>query len=69
VTGENAHKLTDRGSNEDPSWSPDGFHLVFSSTREGKKEIYLMNWDGSDPQRLTFGGGNFSPAWSPRIKG
>ena len=27
--------LTDRGHNEDPSWAPDGRHIVFASDRDG----------------------------------
>jgi Tol biopolymer transport system component len=37
---------------EIPSWSPDG-HIYFQSNRDGVMEIYRMNADGSNPQRLT----------------
>jgi len=42
----------------DPSFSPDGNHIVFASLRDGNAEIYLMNADGSDVRRLTN-----HPAW------
>ncbi|MGH1363302.1 MAG: Tol-Pal system beta propeller repeat protein TolB [Calditrichia bacterium] len=53
------------GSNEDPDWSPNGFQLVFSSTRDRGRDIYQMNWDGSQLLRLTFTGNCSSPSWSP----
>lgn len=55
-----------QGVDDSPSWSPDGRHLVFSSTAEGKSHIYMINNDGTDLERLTSGGAHHSaPAWSP----
>ena len=35
-------------------WSPDGEKIAFTSTRDGKTEIYVMNaQDGSNQTRLT----------------
>lgn len=51
---------------DSPSWSPDGRHLVFSSNRNGKSHIYMINFDGTSMEKLTFGGKHHSsPAWSP----
>lgn len=36
-----------------PDFSPDGERIVFRSTRDGNKEIYLMNADGTGLRRLT----------------
>ena len=36
-----------------PVWSPDGSKIAFSSNRDGKNEIYVMNADGSNVKRLT----------------
>lgn len=49
-----------------PSWSADGGQKAFSSSRDGNFEIYKMDADGSDPQRLTNSVAvETSPAWSP----
>ncbi len=54
------------GVEDSPSWSPDGRHLVFSSTVDGKSQIYMINADGKDLERVTFTGThNSAPAWSP----
>ena len=57
----------DTYDNSNPSWSPDGQYIAFSSTRAGgKAEIWIMESDGSNPRRLTYvPGQNLSPAWSP----
>jgi len=36
-----------------PDFSPDGRRIVFRSSRDGNKEIYLMNADGTGLRRLT----------------
>ena len=57
---------TGLGVDDSPSWSPDGRHLVFSSTVEGKSQIYMINADGKDLERITFTGThNSAPSWSP----
>src|SRR3712207_9152593 len=49
----------------DPSWSPNGARLAFTSTRDGNKEIYVMDADGSNQERLTdAAAADFDPAWS-----
>ncbi len=63
--GSGVQTLTSEGRNEDPAWSRDGRHLVFSSTRTGQREIFVMRADGSAPRQLTRTGDNFAPDWSP----
>jgi Tol biopolymer transport system component len=46
-----------------PNWSPDG-KIFFTSNREGKREIYSMNADGSGVRRFTTIGAK-SSSWSP----
>ena len=66
LDGSGVRQLTDEGSNEWPSWSPDGRYLAFSSTREGASQIYLMlAADGRVIAPLTEGEGNATnPSWS-----
>ncbi len=57
---------TGHGVDDSPSWSPDGRHLVFSSTADGKSQIYMINADGKDLERITYSGThNSAPTWSP----
>ncbi|HEX9761167.1 MAG TPA: hypothetical protein VGA40_09620, partial [Candidatus Acidoferrales bacterium] len=56
----------DVGRNERPSWAPDGRHIVFESTRTGRRQIWSMLADGTQARQLTFDGVNESPNWSPR---
>lgn len=63
----NLTQLTHSGfRNYRPKWSPDGSMIVFSSNMDGNSEVYIMNADGSNTQRLTnhptFDG---HPDWSP----
>lgn len=58
-------QLTSEGSNENPSWSPDGRFITFSSKRDGGQGIYVMRADGSGQIRVSRDRGNyFQPAWS-----
>jgi len=56
---------TGRGSNENPGWSPNGLHIVFTSSRSGSDQIWTMNRDGSNQKRLTRDGNNKTPQWGP----
>ncbi|HEY4485770.1 MAG TPA: Tol-Pal system beta propeller repeat protein TolB, partial [Nitrospiria bacterium] len=60
-------QLTDGpGEDESPSWSPDGKHLIFSSTRLSSGDLFMMNADGMEMERMTFSGAkNNGPSWSP----
>ena len=76
--GGNPQNLTNNPFDDrDPSWSPDGKRIAFSSTREGHfrnrfgltDEIYLMDADGENEQRLTENRNNdWDPVWSPDSK-
>ena len=54
----------DGGRNDYASWSPDGRHIVFQSSRSGKEEIWMMLADGTKLHQLTFTGRNTQPNWS-----
>lgn len=42
------------GDSYDPSWSPDGQTLAFTSTDSGSPQIYTMDANGGEVTRLTF---------------
>jgi len=52
------------GSNDFPSWAPDGRHIVFERALGGHAEIWSMLADGTDQKQLTRTGNNFMPNWS-----
>ena len=75
VNGKNQRNLTNNRTEEMyPAWSPDGERIAFSARREGHVvhnldityEIYVMDTDGQNEQRLTENRNNdWSPSWSP----
>jgi Tol biopolymer transport system component len=74
--GEGEHRLTDeRGDPSsadglyfqvDPALAPTGTRIAFSSRREGSFDLYVMNADGSETQRLTASKQDDArPSWAP----
>ena len=54
------------GRNDWPNVSADGKRIVFSSSRNGDFDIYVMKLDGSEMRRLTESLGlDMRPVWSP----
>jgi len=64
--GQQWRRLTTGNSNdESPSWAADGRHIAFSSTRSGRRDVYIMTVEGTEVERLTTNGSyNEDPAWS-----
>jgi TolB protein len=54
----------DAGTNDFPSWAPDGRHIVFERRQGSHTEIWSMLADGTDQHQLTRSGNNFMPNWS-----
>ena len=48
--------------------SADGRKIYFSSSRTGRRQIYLMNPDGSDVVQLTKSDENYNPAAGPQVR-
>ena len=61
-------RLTDGSAiDTSPCYSPDASQIVFNSDRGGSQQLYVMNADGSEIQRISFGQGKYgTPVWSPR---
>ena len=57
---------SDSGHNENPRWSADGRKIYFSSSRTGRRQIYLMNVEGTDVVQLTRSDENYNPSSGPR---
>jgi TolB protein len=66
-TGEDRRVLTDGRwrNSEDPSWAPDGRHIVFASDRSGTFKLYVYDVVEDTFRQLTFGNDpDITPAWS-----
>jgi len=58
-------QLTQEGENEDPSWAPDGRHLVYTSVRPEGGGLYVIDTVTGRERRLRAGAGFAVPDWSP----
>ncbi len=65
-SGSGLTQLATVRNNEDPSFSPDGRYITFSSDRDGVKGIYIMRANGESQKRITPKNLRASgPRWSP----
>ena len=67
VDGGKVTRLTqNQGTNEKPSWAPNGRYILFSSTRGGRRQLYVTQPDGSNQRAVTSEKmGASDPAWGP----
>jgi TolB protein len=64
VISKDTTQLTaNEGRNENPSWAPDGAHIVYASKRGRQSQIWVMNADGTGKHALTDKGSNEKPVW------
>jgi TolB protein len=64
ATGQSLRITDGIGSNESPAFAPNGRHLAFTSTRNGKVQVYTIARDGNDLRQITREGNNKYPNWS-----
>ena len=65
-TGAVTPVVADGADNEDPSWAPDGRHLVFGKTQHWRTQLYLLDVvTGEQVQLPAIEGGASEPAWGP----
>ncbi len=70
ANGENKRQLTHNGAaNWAPAFHPNGRQMIFSSNLHAPGtrnfDLYIMNIDGTDLERISFGGFNSFPFFSP----
>lgn len=67
--GRRITQLTSDGNNEDPSWAPDGRHLVFAGARDWGQGLFIIDSATGATRQLeaTRGYAVTSPSWSPPL--
>ncbi|MEA2031531.1 MAG: Tol-Pal system beta propeller repeat protein TolB [candidate division Zixibacteria bacterium] len=68
TSGTDYRLLTDVGMNENPHFCPDGKHIIFSSRRYGKRNLYTMDITGRNQRRLTKSGNCSNPVWGTAVR-
>ena len=74
--GKHTYRLTDHQADpstpeglfwqNDPAWSPDGSEIAFTSNRDGRTHVFVMNADGTGTRRVTkTQHSDEHPTWSP----
>ena len=67
ASGGTPKQYTSEGENEQPSWAPDSRHVVFTSTRTGVRQLWIMDTESSRVRQLTKSPGARLAAWSGRL--
>jgi len=66
-SGQTTYLVSDGANYEDPSWAPDGRHIVAARSVNYQSSIYLLDTVSDRPVALSQGsGGWYSPACSPQ---
>lgn len=63
TSGTDFRVLTEVGQNENPHFSPDGKHIIFSSSRLGGRDIFTMDITGRNQRRVTRSRVCSNPTW------
>ncbi|MCM1503296.1 MAG: S41 family peptidase [Bacteroidales bacterium] len=59
--GKASQVTTNPAYDSDPVWTPDSKNIIFSSTREKSKDIFITSAEGGTPRRITDYTGNETP--------
>lgn len=65
--GGGLQRLTWEGRNEDPSWAPDGRHIVYASDRGGRSALWILDTLTGRSRILIQGSGVRLPDWSSHL--
>ncbi|MFZ5981421.1 MAG: Tol-Pal system beta propeller repeat protein TolB [Candidatus Zixiibacteriota bacterium] len=65
TSGADFRLLTEMAMNENPHFSPDGKHVIFTSDRLSPGDIYTMDISGRNKRRITTTGDCSNPFWGP----
>lgn len=65
--GTDRRALTAQGRNEDPSWAPDGRHVVFASANRRGRFLLILDTVTGRTRPLTGGHADAVPDWSGRM--
>ncbi len=69
ANGQTVYLPTDGADYEDPSWAPDGRHIVAARSVNYQSSLYLLDTVGDRPVALLQGGGSwYAPDCSPQEK-
>ena len=62
-------RLTKGGGCENPSWAPDGRHVVFARSLGGLRNLWVLDVDSGSLRQLTSSASqSYNPAWSPATR-
>lgn len=67
--GSDRRVLTSSGSNEDPSWAPDGRHVVFASDRRGFHALWILDTVSGRIRSVSVNRIDQLPDWSGSLGG
>jgi len=67
--GSGGQRLTTGGGCENPSWAPDGRHVVFARSVGGRRNLWILDVDSGSLRQLTASPRQtYNPAWSPTTR-